>query len=88
MNIEVERCADVGMTENKIRRFSYYKAKNKHFSHYIGATNLFAGLIAYNLLPKKSEMNTEIIDKSKLIAKTYIELTSYYYFPVIVEQLL
>ena len=32
------------------------------------ATNLFAGLIAYNLLPKKPSMNIEIIDKSKLIA--------------------
>ena len=32
------------------------------------ATNLFAGLIAYNLLPKKPEMNIEIIDKSRLIA--------------------
>ena len=31
------------------------------------ATNLFAGLIAYNLLPKKPSMNIEIIDKSKLI---------------------
>ena len=29
--------------------------------------NLFAGLIAYNLLPKKPEMNVEIIDKSRLI---------------------
>lgn len=32
------------------------------------ATNLLAGLIAYNLLPKKPSMNIEIIDKSKLIA--------------------
>ena len=32
------------------------------------ATNLFAGLIAYNLLPKKPEMNIEIIDKSRIIA--------------------
>ena len=32
------------------------------------ATNLFAGLIAYNLLPNKPEMNIEIIDKSRLIA--------------------
>ena len=32
------------------------------------ASNLFAGLIAYNLMPKKPEMNIEIIDKSKLIA--------------------
>ena len=32
------------------------------------ATNLFAGLIAYNLLPKKPEMNLEIIDRSRLIA--------------------
>ena len=31
-------------------------------------TNLFAGLIAYNLLPKKPSMNIEIIDKSRLIA--------------------
>ncbi|MBQ8422994.1 MAG: IS982 family transposase, partial [Coprobacter sp.] len=29
------------------------------------ATNLFAGLIAYNLLPKKPSMNIEIIDKSR-----------------------
>ena len=29
------------------------------------ATNLLAGLIAYNLLPKKPSMNIEIIDKSK-----------------------
>lgn len=33
------------------------------------ATNLFAGLIAYNLLPKKPSMNIEIIDKSRIIAK-------------------
>ena len=32
------------------------------------ATNLFAGLIAYNLLPKKPAMNLEIIDRSRLIA--------------------
>jgi hypothetical protein len=32
------------------------------------ATILFAGLIAYNLLPKKPSMNIEIIDKSRLIA--------------------
>ena len=32
------------------------------------ATNLFAGLIAYNLLPKKPEMNIEIIDRSRLSA--------------------
>ena len=31
------------------------------------ATNLLAGLIAYNLLPKKPSMNIEIIDKSRLI---------------------
>jgi hypothetical protein len=29
---------------------------------------VLAGLIAYNLLPKKPEMNIEIIDKSRLIA--------------------
>ena len=32
------------------------------------ATNLVAGLIAYNLLPKKPEMNIEIIDKSRFLA--------------------
>jgi hypothetical protein len=32
------------------------------------AINLVAGLIAYNLLPKKPEMNIEVIDKSRLIA--------------------
>ena len=32
------------------------------------ATNLLAGLIAYNLLTKKPSMNIEIIDKSKIIA--------------------
>lgn len=31
------------------------------------ATNLLAGLIAYNLLPKKPSMNIEIIDKNRLI---------------------
>ena len=30
--------------------------------------NLFAAIIAYNLLPKKPEMNIEIIDKSRIIA--------------------
>lgn len=30
-------------------------------------TNLIAGLIAYNLLPKKPSMNIEIIDKSRVI---------------------
>ena len=38
------------------------------------ASNLFAGLIAYNLLPKKPEMNIEIIDKSRLIAyRTHVK---------------
>ena len=32
------------------------------------ATNLFAGLFAYNLLPKKSEMNIETIDKGRFIS--------------------
>lgn len=32
------------------------------------ATNLIAGLITYNLLPKKPSMNIEIIDKSRIIA--------------------
>ena len=32
------------------------------------ATNLPAGLIAYNLLPKKPAMNIDIIDKSRFIA--------------------
>ena len=32
------------------------------------ASNLFAGLIAYHLMPKKPELNIEIIDKSRLIA--------------------
>ena len=32
------------------------------------ATNLFAGLIAYNLLPKKPSMSIGIIDKSRLVA--------------------
>lgn len=31
------------------------------------ATNLFAGLIAYNLLPKKPSMNIEIVGKSRII---------------------
>ena len=31
-------------------------------------SNLFARLIAYNLLPKKPAMNLEIIDRSRLIA--------------------
>ncbi len=30
-------------------------------------TNLIAGLMAYNLLPKKPSMNLEIIDKSRLM---------------------
>ena len=30
-------------------------------------TNLIAGLIAYNLLPKKPSMNLEIINKTRLI---------------------
>lgn len=32
------------------------------------AVNIFAALIAYNLLPKKPSMNIDIIDKSKIIA--------------------
>ena len=31
-------------------------------------SNLVAGLIAYNLLPKKPSLNIDIIDKSRLIA--------------------
>lgn len=31
-------------------------------------TNLVAGLIAYNLLPKKPSMNIDIIDNSRCIA--------------------
>ena len=40
----------------------------KHRSVDNFATNLFAGLIAYNLLQKKTKMNIEIIEESKLIA--------------------
>ena len=32
------------------------------------AANLLAGMIAYNLMPKKPSLNIEIIDKSRLIA--------------------
>lgn len=32
------------------------------------ASNLIAGIIAYNLLPKKPSLNIDIIDKSRLIA--------------------
>ena len=32
------------------------------------ASNLIAGLIAYNLLPKKPSLNIDIIDKSRIIA--------------------
>ena len=32
------------------------------------ATNLLAGLIAYNFMPKKPSLNIEIIDKNRLIA--------------------
>ena len=32
------------------------------------AANLLAGMIAYNLIPKKPSLNIEIIDKSRLIA--------------------
>ena len=42
------------------------------------ASNLFAEIIAYNLMPKKPEMNIEIIDKSRLIAsalrRTHVKL--------------
>ncbi|MBM6672880.1 transposase, partial [Marseilla massiliensis] len=31
-------------------------------------SDLIAGLIAYNLLPKKPSLNIDIIDKSRLIA--------------------
>ena len=31
-------------------------------------TNLVSALIAYNFMPKKPQMNIEIIDKSRLIA--------------------
>ena len=41
---------------------------NRHRSVNIFAANLIAGLIAYNLLPKKPSMDIEIIDKSRLIA--------------------
>ena len=40
--------------------------KHRSFDNF--ATNLTAGLIAYNLLPKKPKMNIEIIDKSRIIA--------------------
>ena len=40
--------------------------RHRSFNNF--ATNLIAGLIAYNLLPKKPEMNIEIIDKSRIIA--------------------
>lgn len=39
----------------------------RHRSVNCFATNLFVGLIAYNLLPKKQALNLEIIDKSKLV---------------------
>ena len=37
--------------------------RNRNF-----AANLLAGMIAYNLMPKKPSLNIEIIDKSRLIA--------------------
>ena len=49
-----------------VREFDVRKVSKKSIDNF--ATNLFAGLIAYNLLPKKPEMNLEIIDKSRLIA--------------------
>ena len=46
----------------------YHIEHTRHRSVENFAVNLVAGLIAYNLLPQKPEMNTEIIDKSRLIA--------------------
>ena len=40
----------------------------RHRSIDNSASNLIAGLIAYNLLPKKPSMNIDIIDKNRLIA--------------------
>jgi hypothetical protein len=45
--------------------------KTRHRSIENFAVNLFAGFIAYNLLPKKPEMNIEFIDKSRIIAWAY-----------------
>lgn len=46
----------------------YHIEHTRHRSIDNFATNLFAALIAYNLMPKKPSMNVEIIDKSRLIA--------------------
>ena len=42
----------------------------RHIHHrlYYFAANLLAGMIAYNLMPKKPSLNIEIIDKSRLVA--------------------
>lgn len=39
------------------------------------ATNLLARLIAYNLMPKKPEMNKKSLTKAGLLCNTYVELT-------------
>lgn len=49
---------------------TFFKGQIEHTRHRSAdnfATNLLAGLIVYNLLPKKSSMNIDIIDKSRLI---------------------
>ena len=45
-----------------------YIERTRHRSIDGFASNLIAGLIAYNLLPKKPSLNIDIIDKSRLIA--------------------
>ena len=46
----------------------YHIEHTRHRSIDGFASNLIAGLIAYNLLPKKPSLNIDVIDKSRLIA--------------------
>lgn len=54
----VERQAQVGM---------HLLLRHRSVDNFV--TNLLAGLIAYNLLPKKPALNLEIIDKSRLLTE-------------------
>ena len=55
-------------TVNDVLKNGCHIEHTRHRSINNFAANLFAGLIAYNLLPKKPELNLEIIDKGRLIA--------------------
>ena len=65
--ILLRKRALIETVNNELKNVCYIE-HTRHRSIDGFASNLIAGLIAYNLLPKKPSLNIDIIDKSRIIA--------------------